>query len=111
MAITLTQEILQTSYTLLRQTQPFNRLKLPPASQVKFQILRGKSVSGDHCHWNGKHHIRISAAKHHTLSAVIMTMAHEMCHVADSSKSAHGAQFNRLADRVCKWHGFDRGQF
>lgn len=112
MAINLTKEVLRTCYSLLRMTRPFDRWHLPPACDVVFKVLRTKDLEGDYYKDKKKRHvIRVSAGKCHTLHAVILVIAHEMCHMRDSSKSHHGAAFNRLADSVCRWHHFDRGQF
>lgn len=112
MAIVITSEVLRSCYDLLRMTRPYTAWKLPPSSKVIFKVLVTKDLEGDFYRDKlGRPVIRVSRGKHHTLHAVILTVAHEMCHMHDKSKSHHGAEFNRLADRVCRWHHFDRGQF
>lgn len=108
----ITPDIVEGVYNLLLTTPPFNRWKLPDADDVVFIVIRDPNRSGDHYFKNGRHHIGISFRSHTTLQTLIMTVAHEMCHMKDHpAKAAHGASFRRLADRVCKAHGFDRGQF
>lgn len=109
----MTPEIVEACYELLRMTSPFKRHKLPHADAVKFSILKTRQWQGDfQFEPDGTPHIRISYRKHKTLAALIETLAHEMCHQCDKdARSDHGASFNKLADQVCRVHGFDRGQF
>lgn len=108
----LTQEVLRTTYDLLRLTRPFNKWKLPPSCDVIFKVLNTENMEGDfYRDSKGRPVIRVSTAKHHTLHAVIMTVAHEMCHMKDHTKAHHGWRFRQLASMVCRDHTFDRGQF
>lgn len=114
MPLHITPEMVETSYELLRLTPPFKGWKLPHADEVLFSILKTKDRHGDYTFDAGKHHIRISYRRHKTLHALTMTLAHEMVHMRDQitgTHAEHGATFNKLADTVCKYHGFDRGQF
>lgn len=114
MALHVTPEILEATYELLRMTPPFRGWKLPHADEVAFSVLTTDELDGDYAFEKGRHHIRLSAAKHKTLHSVTATVAHEMCHMRDqinSVRSHHGGSFKRMADAVCRWHGFDRGQF
>lgn len=104
--------MMEAAYNLLLTTPPFRGWKMPPSDDVVFVVLRTDRHSADHfIDTKGRHTIRLSHRKHTTLAAVIMTIAHEMAHMKDTSKSHHGRQWHRLADTVCKHHGFDRGQF
>lgn len=110
----ITRELLSISYERFRLTLPFRLWNLPHANDVIFRVLKTKAHQGDHCLENGKHQIRLSSSRHKTLHAMDMTLAHEMCHMrADSQgeRSEHGRLFNIAADQVCRYHGFDRGQF
>lgn len=111
MALKLTPEVLSSVYELLRLTRPFKGWRLPHASEVRFKVLKTEAISGDYAFEEGRHIIRLSAARHNTLHAIIMTVAHEMAHMKDHTKAHHGSVFRRLADSICKAHGFDRGQF
>ncbi len=113
--LNLTPELMEATYELLRLTPPFKAWKLPEADAVAFHVI-GSVHQADHCMVGDMHQIRISANKHKTLRALTETMAHEMIHCHEAqlklrSDVAHGAKFQRFADRVCKIHGFDRGQF
>jgi predicted metal-dependent hydrolase len=112
MAITITKEVLRTTYELLALTRPFNKWGLPSSNEIIFKVLRTTERRGDyHKDSKGRHVIRVSQGACHTLHAVVLTVAHEMCHVKDETRADHGWRFNQLADRVCKWHHLDRGLF
>ena len=97
---------------MLKLTRPFNRWNLPDSCNVKFHVLKTEGHSGDHFRdEKGVDHIRLSEKKHATLNTIIQTVAHEMCHMKDETKAMHGKRWHKLADSVCKYHGFYRGQF
>jgi len=107
--IVLTEAVLASAYDLLRATAPFHRWKMPPASDIKFKVLKTKNYDAD-C--NGEV-IRVSTGRHSSLAALLPTMAHEMVHLHQMSrgtfkpKSPHDSEFKRLLALVCKHHGFD----
>lgn len=114
----LTPDMLESGYRLLCHTPPFNRWKMPHPDDVVF-YAKTIDKSGTHGtqgqYWfdNIHHHIQVNPARHHTLAAMLMTLAHEMVHlrVGNLERGAHGRLYQRLADQVCRHHGFDRGQF
>ena len=103
------------AYDLLRVLPPFNKWKLPPASEVRFRVVRTEHQA----EWymvGEKHCIDVSAKKHTHIHSLVMTVAHEMLHVhqrikGSETKAEHNAEFHRLAKRVCLRLGFDPGQF
>lgn len=112
----LTPETLEAAYELLRTTAPFKRWKLPDPDTLEFRAVAiANNDQGELWHRaDGSFCLTVSPARHKTLHAAIMTLAHEMVHlreVALKSRGNHGTVFNKLADSVCKHHGFDRGQF
>lgn len=113
----ITPEVMEAVYRTLAITPPFRGWKLPHADDVGFHVLRTKNICGDHfLDKNRRHHIRISHKKHSTLRSLTETIAHEMVHMREhelgvSQHIAHGTVFHRLADQVCRHHGFDRGAF
>ncbi|MDB5550522.1 MAG: hypothetical protein JWL86_506 [Rhizobium sp.] len=114
MPLHITPDIMESVYETLRITSPFRGWRLPPGDDVVFSVLRTDSIEGDYLFERGQHRIRVSGTTHRTLHAVTMTVAHEMCHMRDQIKgvrSHHGGSFRRMADVVCRHHGFDRGQF
>ena len=112
MTLSLTPDILVATYELLLTTPPFRSWKLPPSDEIEFHITRSVKHFGT-C--DGKS-ITISDRKHGTLSNLLVTVAHEMVHLREFQTGArsdiqHGAEFNKLADRVCRIHNFDRSAF
>jgi len=118
----LTPEMLVAAYELLRTTPPFKRWKLPEADDIEFHVTSDNSASGQYTYartvktvlW---HRIEISNVFNKTLSQVLETMAHEMCHLRQRSSDrctrslTHGPKFKRLAAQVCRRHGFDEAAF
>jgi hypothetical protein len=113
----LTPEMAEASYNLLLTTPPFRGWKLPPSDEVSFHITAHKGQRGDYYQdENRRHVIRISYRCVTQLDTLMRTMAHEMCHIQEARicrrwDVEHSSTFNRLADRVCKIHPFDRGTF
>ncbi len=105
----ITVETLAAAYELLRASTPFRGLKLPPAYEVTFKLTRDKTKAGE-CDFDDPANISISAHYHGHIYPMLMTMAHEMCHLHQfrkTGKADHGEEFRKLADRVCRAHGFD----
>jgi predicted SprT family Zn-dependent metalloprotease len=110
----LTPEILAATYGFLRVTPPFNRWKLPPAGDVKFRVMRTKQFMGQHFLEPEGHVIDVSAQKVGYTRALILTIAHEMVHMAQHERGlprTHNADFERMTAQVCKFHGFDPKEF
>lgn len=116
-AVHITREVLHATYDRLLTTLPFRTMRLPVCDDVKFIVTRHQTKRGDYTYRNNWHELRVSQAVHETLHALDMTVAHEMCHMKEMvdgvwrADVAHSDYFCRLADRVCKVHLFDRGQF
>lgn len=114
--IHITTDTLETMYELLRTTKPFRAWKLPPGDEVDFHVTNAERYQGLYSFENGRHCIRLSYRYFKTLRPVAEIMAHEMCHLRERllgvrADIMHGAVFHKLADQVCRIHGFDRGQF
>ena len=113
----ITPERLAGVYEMLRAFPPFCRWKLPPADEVKFQVLKTDKWQAD---WNilgGEvHRIRASEKKHHHLASLAASVAHEMVHAKQridgtETKGEHNEEFKKLSKTVCRSFGFDYGQF
>ena len=118
MSLTLTPDMLAAAYELLRTTPPFRGWKLPPSSAIKFKVSRATREFGHFAYTRddgAPKHISCSDRKHGQLNTLLATMAHEMIHlhqrVSGHKGPAHGAVFQRFADRICRLHGFDRKTF
>lgn len=116
----VTPALMEQAYELLRRTPPFSRWRLPEADDVEFGVLSTKAWYGD---YELKHDdggpvdcIRLSSSKNKTLDAVLMTIAHEMCHqrlqrTGCRDRDDHGKTFDRLAKQVCRHHGWKLEEF
>lgn len=110
---------LERGYVLLKGTLPFRRWKLPDPDDVVFEAKTidrpaTDGSQGQHWHDGTHHHIGVNPARHRTLGAMLLTLAHELCHLRAhdlGETSYHGQIFHKLADLTCRHHGFDRGQF
>ena len=112
----ITPERLAGVYEMLRGFPPFSGWRLPPATQVKFHILKTDRWYADWWIEGDTHHIRISEKKHGHLNSLVESVAHEMIHIRQrisktETKGEHNSEYKRLALRVCKAFGFDYGQF
>lgn len=114
MTLPLTHETLYGAYKFLCATPPFVRWNLPEAADVKFRVVRDRTLHGWHRCIAGKHTIAISGSSvGHTLS-LVMTMAHELVHMHQKRTGMrvnHGLAFQKLAQQICKIHGFDPKAF
>ena|ERR1041385_4648864 len=112
--IHITPELLEAAYELLRTVPPFRGWKLPHADDVVFHVSGTRAHFAQHSVAASTHCVEISAAKNMQLGTLLMTLAHELCHMREAmlgKQPRHGALFNKLADQVCKRHGWDRGAF
>jgi len=113
----LTPDIVIAAYELLRTTPPFRGWRLPHADEVRFRIVADRGAYGTHRVDASGHEISISHRNAHHIDTLLRVMAHEMCHMQEirlgfkRNDVVHGALFQRLADKVCKYHNFDRGAF
>lgn len=114
MQLIWTVEQLRAQYEVLWHMRPFHRWRLPHGDEVVFHVTRQKDTRGEWSRINGHHLIRISCIVCRTVPRMVETMQHEMCHIRQwelGERSEHGAIFEKLADQVCKIHGWERGMF
>ena len=116
----LTPELLENAYEYLRATLPFRRMHLPHADNLVFRVMGARDRFG---HFKGRikddsdlNEIGVSQRAVHSTDMLMATMAHEMIHLyqhekGTATKSSHNAEFERIASRVCRIHGFDREDF
>ena len=116
----LTPEALENAYEYMRATLPFRRMNLPHADEILFRVMGARDRYG---HFKGRirdnsdlNEIALSQTKVHSTDVLMQTMAHEMIHLHQHEKGSctrgvHNAQFQRIAARVCRIHGFDPETF
>ena len=114
--LVLTPDIAEAIYELLRLTPPFKSWRLPHADDIEFHITNHDDRHADSTSTAKKgHRIRVSNNICHSLRSATEAVAHEMCHIRQwclgARRENHGPVFNRLADQVCRAHGFERGTF
>lgn len=123
MTLPLTPDMLAAAYDFLRATPPFRGWKLPESDDVEFYVLTTHDRLG---HYRAYHkrdadgcfgEIAISARRVGHSAPLIYRMSHEMVHLYQEVKrtttpnTEHNAEFYRLAERVCRYHGFDLKDF
>lgn len=110
----LTPYTLRSAYKFLCSTPPFYRWNLPDADDVSFRIVRDRSLHGWHKVVAGRNIIGISRGVVGHTQSLITSMAHEMVHMHQYECKMpinHGLAFQKLAQHVCKIHGFDPKAF
>lgn len=113
MTLPLTRETLAAAYDYLCTTPPFNKWNLPESADIEFKIIRSIHFRGWYStNANGRHVIAISSRCIGRTTSLLETMAHEMVHlhqgdVRMETKGIHNRAFWILAERVCRYHGFD----
>jgi hypothetical protein len=109
--------MMEMAYELLRTTLPFRTWKLPDPDGIVFRVTADPS---EHAHFGvmdnkDKHPlIGVNQKRNKSLDALLLNMAHEMCHLRQWQLKLpvnHGNRFQLLKARVCKEHGFDPGVF
>lgn len=122
MTLALTPARLAATYEFLRAFPPFSRWRLPPAGEVKFEVLATRNFYGHYARTlkrDGpvKHYISVSAGRVGHAGTLLMTVAHEMLHLrqeiaeATTPHADHNAAFQRAAAGICRRFGFDPKAF
>jgi hypothetical protein len=121
----ITPEMCRAAYEYLRTTPPFKRWKLPDGDEVEFFVdLQKKPRHKDqlvaHIDYFKDGRFRITVTLWNDTTDLLMhTMAHEMCHMRQAvlkpmdrnGSYGHGKDFQKMADQVCRQHGFNRDLF
>lgn len=106
-------------YDCLRQLPPFDKWGLPASEWVAFELPNRKDVMGEFISIAepvAKYKIKISALLHDHTFNIMLTLAHEMLHLAQtvnktSTPAQHNQDFRERAKLVCKLHGWDTKLF
>lgn len=117
MSLPLHPEILQAAYDYFRTTRPFRQWNLPEGEDVKFKLIKDPANVGFYNTINGNHVIAVNPKYVGRTQSLMELMAHEMIHMhqrltkTETGNTEHNNAFVKLAERVCKYHGFDPKQF
>lgn len=120
MAIHITPEMVEAVYNLLKTMPPFKRWGLPSSNKVEWIITRNKTYMGrctSYSHTDQKFTLEISMVKCTNTQTLVETVAHEMIHMRQRivrgfrTELGHGKDFQKMADQVCRKHGFNRDYF
>lgn len=113
MALHLTPDMLEACYELLKTTPPFRGWRLPPPDDIVFKV---EGYTNHYAHYeikDGQHVISVSTEGAAQLPTLLSTIAHEMIHLyqaihcKDPADTEHNEEFFRIANNVCRKHGFD----
>lgn len=119
----LTPQRLAILYDALRAQPPFHRWRLPPADEVEFRTPARRDIHGEHVEKTppsrgAVHTVTVSIEKHAHFNSVLLTLAHEMCHVAQAVAKIPGRHrghdtkdFVARTRRVCRTFGWDERNF
>lgn len=114
MTLPLTPDTLRAAYDYICTTPPFSRWNMPEGEEIVFRVVRDPGLRG----WynrdgRGRHVIAISSRCIGHTNNLIATVAHEALHLhqrdtrMETPCAQHNAAFNKLAERVCRYHGWD----
>jgi hypothetical protein len=115
----VTVRTIRAAYELLRAFHPFARWKLPPASEVRIELVSNLKTDGEY-NFDGKRHtIGVNPTTHYTLLDLVETVAHEMAHMRQeltgkrpaTKDDQHNPEFHRLARLICRDLGFNGKRF
>lgn len=105
---------LPAAYAYFRATEPFAKMGLPEADEVRFVVGRDNNLKGWFRVINGQPEITISSSCVGSTNTLMQTMSHEMAHLhqwLNKRPQTHNANFKKLALRICKAHGFVYQEF
>lgn len=125
MSLHLNDNMLRSCYKFLCSTQPFDKWNMPNADDIVFKVVRSPLNYGWHTVKGRrnrkrmqKHLIAVSGKVVGHITTLLETMAHEMVHlyiehhhIEPKNYGEHSLAFRRLAEIVCKHHGFDPKRF
>lgn len=100
------------AYDFMRTMPPFCNYKLPKGDEIEFRIVNSHRMHGWHKRVNGKDIFAISHNCIGHVNSLVFYVSHEMIHLLQAergtcNKSAHNAEFHKIAKEVCRLNGFD----
>lgn len=119
MTLPLSKEMLAGAYDFLVTTPPFNKWNMPPSEDIGFKVSRSRKWFARY-RWNGSRHtIEVSANSVAYSDTLLAKMSHELIHMhleelgmeGRGGPDTHSGAYRKLAEDVCKHHGFDPKAF
>ena len=113
----LTGEMLASAYDYLCCHPPFSKMNMPHSEDVRFTIINKSDRFAHYQLVEGVHNIAVSKRFVGRHIMLLSTLSHEMAHLYMQQnciigRDVHGKGFQKLADRICKYHPeFDRLNF
>lgn len=105
----ITVESCKAVYKMLRELPPFNKYKLPTASEIEFIVVDDPAMYGQY--QPEPHCITISSAKQSYLQTLEKTMAHEMVHLIlylqGKRYELHNKNFYKLTYQIAEIYGWE----
>ena len=116
MSLRLTPGRIAAVYECLREFPPFNRCKLPRATDLEFGVTEHYDRHADVDVVRDWKRLRVSSKYNGHFTSLAMTVAHEMVHLALHARGergweTHGENFKALAAIVCRRFGWDAKVF
>ena len=107
----LTNENLKLLYKTFLRLEPFNKLKMPHAHEIKLKVTRRKDIMGEFA--PDEMTIYISSAKNSHFDTICKTLLHEMAHLhvykqKDEDYDSHdNKRFKVIIKHIANLYGFD----
>jgi hypothetical protein len=106
----LTPEYLAILYTAYKQLPPFDKLLLPPASEIKFLVVKSNKRYGRFD--EGNMAIEISSASCSHFTTILAVLLHEMTHLTlfaskDPGWYRHGKSFLAIKHKYAAFYNLD----
>lgn len=116
MSLPLTPERVAAVYECLREFPPFTGWRLPRPADMDFGVTQHLDLHADVDVIRDWRRLRISERRNGHFTTLAASVAHEMVHLAlhrrgSPNWATHGAEFQRLAARVCARFGWDEKAF
>jgi len=107
----LTEENLKLLYKTFCRMEPFDKLNMPYAHQIKLKVTRRKDIMGEFA--PEENTIYISSTKNGHFDTICKTLLHEMAHLAvykeknESYDSHDNKRFKSIIRHIASLYGFD----
>ena len=107
----LTEENLKLLYKTFCRMEPFNKLNMPHAHQIKLKVTRRKDIMGEFA--PDENTIYISSARNAHFDTICKTLLHEMAHLYcyklkhEDYHDHENREFKKILKHIASLYGFD----